>query len=683
MRLRDLGLLYHDIGLTGLPKSRGEKKTACRWGKDQEYQYAATRPSREVVASLFARFPDSDGVVLLCGESSRGGGSPGLVVLDADDAESAERLIAAHPGAPWVTRTRRGAHVYFRLPSGADPRVIRTHVGAEVEFPGAGFIRVDVKGQGGTITAPWSRYPAKGESPAGTYEPTRWPWAPSDWDRLPVLDPSQRARTSGGRETTVAGLFVPEPAAPQPAAPREPREPLPPRSGRGPMSARERAERYVARAPGAAEGGRERSAFYLACVLVRDFELEDGDAESILLAWNRTCSPPLPEEELLAKVASARKHGKKPFGAKLQAVLERRARAVEQHDCSDARAEEEACRQVEHSDEEPATPVSARASELLELNRATYSLMALENAMTADPLLRKLVRAASRVGSCESVCGCLVCKDGHDHKGHGLRRVRVNRCTETLLCIAAAREEAGAHRKNIADNWPRTCVAEVKVEPTATMEAYMAMRDEVERIRSHASSWRGGGPKVQPRIISGYDSVLVVYLGKYASYAKKAFPEFEWKEMSAKRLGSVVERAWLSVPLAIQRGVDEVGIVRAVIGSPWWLRNRDKRSTAGGDALAELPWTTLARERKAARLRWIEEHGGIDPRECDAVVGHDDRGAEVRCRRLLTETVHHISGEFLAERRGGMCERDKLALALSSGAHERWARAVVSRASTP
>jgi len=79
----------------------------------------------------------------------------------------------------------------------------------------------------------------------------------------------------------------------------------------------ERATRYMAATPGAAEGSRNASAFRLSAVLQNDFQLEAADARRLLGAWNTTCTPPLLEMELDAVLASGAAHAKREPGSKV------------------------------------------------------------------------------------------------------------------------------------------------------------------------------------------------------------------------------------------------------------------------------------------------------------------------------------------------------------------------------
>ena len=79
----------------------------------------------------------------------------------------------------------------------------------------------------------------------------------------------------------------------------------------------ERARRYAATIPGAAEGGRSNAAFKAAAVLVNDFALAETEALPILAGWDGAAnSPPLGERELEKIMTSARKYAKRAPGEK-------------------------------------------------------------------------------------------------------------------------------------------------------------------------------------------------------------------------------------------------------------------------------------------------------------------------------------------------------------------------------
>lgn len=84
------------------------------------------------------------------------------------------------------------------------------------------------------------------------------------------------------------------------------------------IEVRERARRYLAAIPPAVGGQHgDTTTFRVCCRLVRGFALEDDDALAVLAEWNCACSPPWSEEELRAKLKSARRYGREPVGGLL------------------------------------------------------------------------------------------------------------------------------------------------------------------------------------------------------------------------------------------------------------------------------------------------------------------------------------------------------------------------------
>ena len=68
----------------------------------------------------------------------------------------------------------------------------------------------------------------------------------------------------------------------------------------------ERARKYIGKCPSAISGQRGHDAtFYVACVLVNGFALDEPDALALLREWNQSCLPPWSEQELVHKITSA------------------------------------------------------------------------------------------------------------------------------------------------------------------------------------------------------------------------------------------------------------------------------------------------------------------------------------------------------------------------------------------
>lgn len=72
------------------------------------------------------------------------------------------------------------------------------------------------------------------------------------------------------------------------------------------MDVVERARRYVSKLDGAVSGsGGHNATIHVACVLVKGFDLSQGDALMLMREWNVKCSPAWSERELMHKVQSA------------------------------------------------------------------------------------------------------------------------------------------------------------------------------------------------------------------------------------------------------------------------------------------------------------------------------------------------------------------------------------------
>ena len=79
-----------------------------------------------------------------------------------------------------------------------------------------------------------------------------------------------------------------------------------------------RAEKYLAAVPPAIAGQHgDAHTFRVCCRLVRGFALSDAEALGALSVWNSRCEPPWSQQELMRKLASARRYGREPVGGLL------------------------------------------------------------------------------------------------------------------------------------------------------------------------------------------------------------------------------------------------------------------------------------------------------------------------------------------------------------------------------
>lgn len=211
-------------------------------------------------------------------------GPSSLVVLDSDTAEADAWAMANLPQTPWITRTAKGHHRFYRLQAGDTAPTNRVRILA---------CGLDRKANGGYVVAPGSihytgvTYTALGD------------WAVPIQD-LPLYD---------------AGWFL---------EPRQTNQPARQPAQQG-DSAVQRARAYLHRVPPAIQGsGGDDHTYQVACIVVRDFGLSHGDALAVLGEWNNTCSPPWEMADLDAKIRSALRNGKGEIGSKLATSSNRR-----------------------------------------------------------------------------------------------------------------------------------------------------------------------------------------------------------------------------------------------------------------------------------------------------------------------------------------------------------------------
>lgn len=78
----------------------------------------------------------------------------------------------------------------------------------------------------------------------------------------------------------------------------------------------EKAEKYIAKIPGAGKGQRNSEAFRISALLLKDFNLYEDEAWSLLTQWAGTCTPPLDPTELQNCFKSGQRYGSAPVGSK-------------------------------------------------------------------------------------------------------------------------------------------------------------------------------------------------------------------------------------------------------------------------------------------------------------------------------------------------------------------------------
>lgn len=203
-----------------------------------------------------------------------------LVVLDSDTPAADEWARESLPATPWITQTAKGHHRFYRLKDEEPAPSNKVRVLA---------CGLDRKANGGYVVAPGSIHWT-----GVVYE------AIGDWS-VPLHDlPVYDAR------------WFPEPKR---IAKPAPRAILTPDSN--PVR---RAMAYLRNVPPAIQGeGGDAHTYRVACILVRDFNLSEGDALAAILDWNLTCSPPWDVDDLEAKIRNASRYGTGDYGSKLNA----------------------------------------------------------------------------------------------------------------------------------------------------------------------------------------------------------------------------------------------------------------------------------------------------------------------------------------------------------------------------
>jgi hypothetical protein len=267
-----LAYLDRGIGVIPIPRPRvgvaagspGDGKTpSIAW---KEFQ---TRlPTVDELRQWFSGEPLN--LAIVCGAVS------GLVVVDADSPESLKWSTRRLPYTSWQVATARGFHLYYRRP---DVTVANR---ARVETRD-GRLALDVRADGGFVIAPPSIH-ASGALYrfAGDWTVTR--------EQIPRFWPGWLQRPTRH-------------AAPMPIRTRPTGDVV------------DRARRYLAAIPKPEIGhASDRDVLYAACRLVRGFEMNASDAESLLWEW---CGgrPGWTRDWVAQKVTHAIRYGSEPIGA--------------------------------------------------------------------------------------------------------------------------------------------------------------------------------------------------------------------------------------------------------------------------------------------------------------------------------------------------------------------------------
>ncbi len=222
--------------------------------------YQARLPARAEMRRWFAG-PTNYAVVT--------GDVSGIVVVDVDDRRALPWLRWNLEPTPWVVRTSKGYHCYYRCPM--QPMGNRARVSG---------MKLDVRGDGGYVIGPGSRHSS------GLIYRAVGDWTvPRDW--LPVFNADVLAK------------------------PERAPEAIPIRAEGDVIG---RARRYLARVPATAVGcGSDAATFEAACRLVRGFGVTPDDAVALLQEW----APDFDAWWLRLKVEGALRYGTEPPGGKL------------------------------------------------------------------------------------------------------------------------------------------------------------------------------------------------------------------------------------------------------------------------------------------------------------------------------------------------------------------------------
>ena len=248
---------YRDYGFSFLPLS-GKRPRLPSWKELTE-----CRPTHGEIVAWFGDLAErkaAPNIGIICGRISR------VVVLDADDEETAALLALSLPATEMRTRTAKGIHFYYQI---TEDQIVPPRVRI------AG-LQLDVRGEGSYAVAPPSIHPTTGKP----YEKI------GSWNLVdvPYFDLTWFDRLATNREpTAMQGETVTRSVRDGPA--------------------------YIANIRAIAGQGGHNATFRAACKL-RDAGLSEAEALAALVEWNATnAEPPWSIRELLHKVTNAYQRG--------------------------------------------------------------------------------------------------------------------------------------------------------------------------------------------------------------------------------------------------------------------------------------------------------------------------------------------------------------------------------------
>jgi hypothetical protein len=262
------------------PHAPGDGKTpALPWKK---YQTTVATPER-----LEQWFATEQNIAVVTGAISR------IVVLDIDGAAGTVPWVRRHlPRTPWLTKTARGWHLFYRHPGGRVPNkapAVTTDDG----------IAIDVRGDGGYVIAPGSLHMSGTMyKPEGNWHQLR--------SALPIFSPTWIDQAPSSRQP------VERTSASSEHSMNDPSNLAVSSSDRV-----ERARKYLSAIPRPEIGaGSDQAVLTAAARLVRGFALAPSDAECLLWNWcgNR---PGWTRQWIARKVKNAERYGTEQVGGLL------------------------------------------------------------------------------------------------------------------------------------------------------------------------------------------------------------------------------------------------------------------------------------------------------------------------------------------------------------------------------
>lgn len=237
-------LSYHRMGIGVIPLKPRDKRPLIEWET-----YQKSRPTEEKIRAWWTMWPDANiGVIT--------GAVSGVVVLDADGAESEESLKGKHLPITPSSTTAKGTHYWF------------THPGKPIACWTRKLPGIDLRGDGGYVAAPPSVHPT-----GAIYE-----WAIPLGDKTELADmPLWLLKICGQRPV----LHIPD--------------------------GEEEPEEWFDKAiMGVGSGERNDITARLAGRYL-SLGLSPRETINMMLAWNTKNKPPLPEQELVRTIRSIHK----------------------------------------------------------------------------------------------------------------------------------------------------------------------------------------------------------------------------------------------------------------------------------------------------------------------------------------------------------------------------------------